>query len=189
MNLAPPPTHFESYVDVLGSAVEDVCFEGMTKAVEEAVVENEGSRDLPVAIDGTWQKRGHTSMNGVITATSFDTGKVIDVSILTKYCKCTNKSQHNPSCTANYRGSSGGMEVQGAKEIFIRSKRAYNVRYTQLGDGDSKGFCAVQEVKPYGPDCEITKLECLGQVQKRMGTRLRKIKNENKHVVRGVSGK
>lgn len=56
----------------------------MRDAVEEAVVVNYGTCDIPVAIDGTWQKRGHTSLNGVVTATSFDTGKVIDVSVMSK---------------------------------------------------------------------------------------------------------
>lgn len=71
---------------------------------------------------------------------------------------------------------------------------AYNVRYTQyLGDGDSKGFIAVQELEPYGPDHKISKLECLGHVQKRMGTRLRRLKSENKHIIlsdgKGLGGK
>lgn len=194
MNLPPPPTHFESYIDVLGTVAEDVCFQSMKNAVDEAVTGNDGIRDLPVALDGTWQKRGHTSLNGVVTATSFDTGKVIDISILSKYCKCPNKENHSETCTANYKGSSGGMEVQGAVEIFSRSKKTYDVRYTQyLGDGDSKGFTAVQEMKPYGPDCIISKLECLGHIQKRMGSRLRKLKNENKHVKlidgKGLGGK
>lgn len=51
-------------------------------------------------------------MNGVVTATSFDTGLVIDVSILTKHCTCLGKDfgNHSPLCTANYSGASGGME-------------------------------------------------------------------------------
>lgn len=44
----------------------------MKEAVEEAVTVNEGGRDLSVAVDGTWQKRGHNSQNGLITATSVD---------------------------------------------------------------------------------------------------------------------
>lgn len=79
---------------------------------------------------------------------------------------------------------SGGMEVQGAVEILSRSENAYNVRYTQyLGDGDSKGFSAVQEIQPYGPDCVLQKLECIGHIKKRMGTRLRKLKAEIKKLV------
>lgn len=107
------------------------------------MLENNGDRDVPIAIDGTWQKRGFKSLNGVVTATRFDNGQVIDLTILTKHCTCLGKdfSNHSPSCTANYRGASGGMEVQGAIYIFSRSVQSYNVRYNRyFGDGDSKGF-------------------------------------------------
>ncbi|KAM7293882.1 uncharacterized protein ISCGN_023460 [Ixodes scapularis] len=43
-----------------------------------------------------------------------------------------------------------------------------------IGDGDSKAFLAVKESKPYNKDVE--KHECVGHVQKRMGTRLRSMK-------------
>lgn len=51
------------------------------------------------------------------------------------------------------------------------------VRYTQfLGDGDSKAYKCVIESEPYR-DVQIKKVECVGHVQKRMGTRLRKLKH------------
>ncbi|GFS67705.1 hypothetical protein NPIL_601861, partial [Nephila pilipes] len=43
------------------------------EAVHEAVEENEGGRDIAVAVDGSWQKRGFSSKNGVVTVTSVDT--------------------------------------------------------------------------------------------------------------------
>ena len=179
LNLHSPPSKFSKYIEVLGSAVEDICFETMKEAVEDAVTVNEGSRDLSVATDGTWQKRGHTSLNGVITATSVDTGKVIDVAILSKHCHCKNKfdGQHEDKCSANFQGVSGGMEVAGAKQIFERSLPVNGVRYLQyLGDGDSKGYQSIIEAHPYGEDCKVSKLERIGHVQKRMGTRLRTLK-------------
>ncbi|GFW04677.1 hypothetical protein TNCV_3897291 [Trichonephila clavipes] len=36
------------------------------------------------AEDWTWQKQGYTSLNGAVTVTSIDTGKVIDAEILLK---------------------------------------------------------------------------------------------------------
>lgn len=42
-----------------------------------------------------------------------------------------------------------------------------------LGDGDSKGFQTVIKEKPYGDSVNIEKLECIGHMQKRMGSRLR----------------
>lgn len=73
------------------------------------------------------------------------------------------------------------MEVQGALDIFRNSLTAYNVRYTKyLGDGDLKSYQAVQELKPNGENVPIDKLECIGHIQKRMGTRLRRLKSSNK---------
>lgn len=57
----------------------------MKTAVFEAVEQNSESNlgmDIPIAFDATWQKRGHVSKNAVATFTSFDTGRVIDVEVL-----------------------------------------------------------------------------------------------------------
>lgn len=87
------------------------------------------------------------------------------------------------SCTKNYSGTSGGMEVAGAVAIFNRSETEYGVRYVKyLGNGDSKGFASVVESAPYGT-AKIDKLECIGHIQKRMGSRLRKLRSENKNIV------
>ncbi|GFX27317.1 uncharacterized protein TNCV_3341291 [Trichonephila clavipes] len=68
-----------------------------------------------------------------------------------------------------------GMECRGLLSIFQRSETSRKACYTQyLGDGDSKGFLTIKEAKVYG-DTEVEKLECVGHVQKRMGTRRRNI--------------
>ncbi|GFU13417.1 uncharacterized protein TNCV_3980541 [Trichonephila clavipes] len=96
------------------------------------------------------KKRAHISLNGVVTAISVDTGEVVDAEILSKKCSCNFKGNvHSDECSANYFGNSGGMEIE-----------AYE---------------AVLESKPY-KDVNIEKLECVGHVEKRMGTRLRAIK-------------
>lgn len=186
LNLPQPPSKFKSYIDVLCKSTGIVAQRSMTKAVEEAVIENknimenENPRDLSAAFDGTWQKRGFKSLNGVVTCTSVDSGKVLDIHVLSKYCICDDKDNHLIDCQSNYQGPSGGMEVVGVKEIFKRSLEKYNVRYINyLGDGDTKSYLSVIEEKPYG-DVKIKKLECLGHVQKRMGARLRKVKLEMK---------
>ncbi|GFX25746.1 uncharacterized protein TNCV_4337301 [Trichonephila clavipes] len=43
-------------------------------------------------------------------------------------------------------------------------------------DGDSKTFSSIAQKKPYGDSVPIEKIECVGHVQKRMGSRLRKLK-------------
>lgn len=102
--------------------------------------------DISAAFDGSWQKRGHRSLNGVITATSVTTGKVIDLCVFSKHCRCKNRVDqiHEINCTANYSGVSGGMEVEGVLEMFRRSQESYGVRYKYyLGDGDTKSYKSV----------------------------------------------
>ncbi|GFU59388.1 uncharacterized protein TNCV_2299511 [Trichonephila clavipes] len=133
----------------LNNATEKVAKVSMALAAAETLSFNNGNPNVPVAIDGTWQKRGHTSLNGVVTAVSVDTGKVIDAEILSRKCSCHfNGNLHSDECSANYFGNSGGMEVEGALRIFNRSEVLHNLRYTQyLGDGDSKAYKAVLDSK------------------------------------------
>ncbi|GFU99672.1 uncharacterized protein LOC101238613 [Trichonephila clavipes] len=65
------------------------------------------------------------------------------------------------------------MEVVGAYCIFERSN-VRNVQYNEYyGDGDSKGYESVKNF--YGINT-VTKLECIGHVQKRVAGRLRQLK-------------
>ncbi|GFT75644.1 uncharacterized protein NPIL_99571 [Nephila pilipes] len=73
MNLPPPPTKFTKFNNILLQAARETCEESMAEAVHDAVEENEGGRDIAVAVDGSWQKRGFSSKNGVVTVTSVDT--------------------------------------------------------------------------------------------------------------------
>ncbi|GFV88932.1 uncharacterized protein TNCV_4507061, partial [Trichonephila clavipes] len=103
---------------------------------------------LAVAVDGSWQKRGFSSKNGLVTVTSVDTGKVIDVEVFSKHCICPNKTKHFQNCKRNFEGYSGKIEVAGALSIFQRSQSLYNVRYTKyLGDGDSKALLLLSRTK------------------------------------------
>lgn len=120
------------------------------------------------------------------TVTSVDTGKVLDVESLSKYCSGCERNKgsadklnaHEQYCLKNYEGSSGGMETVAAVAVCQRSIPKRGVRYVKfLGDGDSKSFSAVLASDPYG-DVTVEKLECIGHVSKRMGTRLRKLKKK-----------
>ena len=46
-----------------------------------------GIADTGVSVDGTWQKRGFTSLNGAVAAISMDTGRILDVEVMTRYCQ------------------------------------------------------------------------------------------------------
>lgn len=86
-------------------------------------------------------------------------------------------------CKINHAGSAGSMETTGALRIFERSFTTRGLKYKDmLGDGDSSTYNAIVQSKPYGDDCIPNKLECIGHVQKRVGSRLRKLKNANKGV-------
>lgn len=86
------------------------------------------------------------------------------------------------------------METSGAIKIFVRSVNTRGLNYTSvLGDGDSSTYNSIVERKAYGEECIPNKMECIGHVQKRVGSRLRKLKNAKKAVnlidSKGVSGK
>lgn len=76
MNLAPPPRKLTAYDNLLTTAVTQVAKKSMEAAIQESIELNENSRDLCIALDGSWQKRGHTSLNGVVSATSIENCKV-----------------------------------------------------------------------------------------------------------------
>ncbi|GFX54904.1 uncharacterized protein TNCV_3318211 [Trichonephila clavipes] len=64
------------------------------------------------------------------------------------------------------KGSSSSMEPVGAYRIFERSEDHRMLRYTDYyGDGDSKAFDAVKDI--YRKD-SVTKLECIGHIQKEL---------------------
>ncbi|KAG8225463.1 hypothetical protein J437_LFUL004464 [Ladona fulva] len=73
------------------------------------------------------------------------------------------------------------MEVDAVEEMFLRSKEFHGVRYsTYVGDGDTKTFKALLDVELYGEQFKIQKSECVGHVEKHMGTRLRNVKKTAK---------
>ena len=64
--------------------------------------------------------------------------------------------------------------------MFCRSVNLHGLRYTfYIGDGDTKSFDQICKSDPY-PGHTITKGECVGHVQKRVGSRLRNVKSQYK---------
>ena len=154
----------------------------------------DGSGLCRVSLDGSWQRRGHASLHGVVTTIS--NGKCIDTEILSKFCRgCTmwNSKKGTPAydiwktehmCEINHTKSSGAMEGAGATSMFCRSVEKNNLIYEEyLGDGDTSSFKEVVDSNPYEEQGIIPKkLECVGHVQKRLGTRLRKVVKNYKRV-------
>lgn len=79
MNLPSPNRRFTQHNKFISNALVRVSDMSMREAAIQAITENNGSSDIAAAFDGTWQRRGHSSLNGVITTTAFDTGKVLNV--------------------------------------------------------------------------------------------------------------
>ncbi len=81
--------------DDLTAAYQNAAEASMKNAAER--VHNDSKEKLPqdhsialcdVSIDGTWQKRGHASLNGVVKAIS--DGLCLDKHVMSKYCKLCN---------------------------------------------------------------------------------------------------
>ncbi|GFS86834.1 uncharacterized protein NPIL_140901 [Nephila pilipes] len=121
----------------------------MRNAVEDTVKNNNSNRDITAAFDGSWQKRGHTSLNGVVSVTCLETGKVLDFECLSKYCfKCKNRSNKDHTFEKNFEGFCGRMESDDILKIFQRSERLSNVSLFLL-----KVHKNIQELSKLMPRC------------------------------------
>ena len=157
------------------------------------ILNSDDAVDTAVSVDGSWQRRGYASLNGLVTAISIDSGKCLSYECLIKKCKSCQmweakkvqdragyeKYQRTHECPVNHEGSAASMETEGALKIFQKSVVELNLYFTTyIGDGDSKAYPAVSRAEPYGPEKPVIKGECIGHVQKRVCTRLRKYKKE-----------
>ena len=186
MNLPPPLSEnaYRKTNKTFNTKIKNVSEKIMSEAVDEVRTNSQDQvSNVGISVDGTWQKRGFTSINGTVIAISLDSGKVVDADVMARFCQiCVNNKNNNiqkvHQCMLNHAGSAPMMEQAGVVRIFGRSEAKYNVRYTEyLGDGDTKSFGAVKDT--YGPNSVIKK-ECVGHVQKRVGKRLRDLKKKEK---------
>ena len=93
--------------------------------------------DIVVSCNGTWQRRGFSSLNGVVTVIASDTGKCVDYRVKLKQCtSCTSWESRKSAepdlyeqliskhdCDINHEGSAGAMEVSGLIECFMQSEK------------------------------------------------------------------
>lgn len=147
-------------------ATKDVAESTIKDAVEELhnlksyEVDDNGVLETAISCDGTWQRRGFSSLNGCVTAISMETGKILDVEPLSKVCHTCKKfegkdsleieelkADHALKCKMHYSGSAPAMGPESAKPIFKRSVTSHKLQYhTLFGGGDSKSFSAVENV-------------------------------------------
>ena len=138
-----PPMNVNSFSKSMGDIISSYrqCGEdSMNSAAEnvrqmnnEITVDNETIVDMVVSSDGAWQKRGHDSLNGVVTIIQNDVGQCIDYRVLSRKCNACSKwetkkdtvefekfvSEHE--CPINHTGSAGSMEAKGVVECFQSS--------------------------------------------------------------------
>jgi hypothetical protein len=118
----PPPTQEDKYSetqDFILSYVEKAQEQSMVGAVEEAVTEGGGTRELTVSGGGAWLTRGHSSAHGIAALCSaIKRPKVLDTTWSSKKCsKCQGAEslrhvnpdlhktfQENHHCQLNYQG-------------------------------------------------------------------------------------
>ncbi|GFX39386.1 uncharacterized protein TNCV_3861091 [Trichonephila clavipes] len=198
----PPPVAEKSYNNIINKlqlCSKEIAEASMqSAALEEVTLTN--SSDIIISGDGTWKTRGYSRV-GVCAVIGDKTGKCIDAEVISSFCKGCNswkrrtfcaykkwKILHVKECLKNHNGSAGMMETVGMIRIFQRSLSHRSVRYTSyIGDGDSKTFSSITASNPYGEDITVSKIECVGHVQKRMGTRLRKLKQMSSKLSDGKS--
>ncbi len=155
------------------SAAEDM------KVIEG--LQDDGLCHTSISVDGTWQRRGFSSLNGAVAAISMGTGKVLDVASMSRHCQgCVNINALENSISIDKF-----IELKAEHDCSIThigSVEKHGVVYSgYLGDGDSKGY---EKVKNVYPGVLVSKYECVGHVQKRVGNRLRKLKKN----VKGLKG-
>ena len=197
----PPPLRLSSWqfhMKAIEMAGKSVAKDSMDKADDEVRKDGETISDVTVSCDGTWQRRGFASKNGIWTVLIVDgpagSSKVIDTCTLSNYCdSCAKKAskmieddllewKKTHACSKNYDGSAGAMEPAGMVQIFKWSVSTRHLRYTgYLGDGDSKSYSAVtKNDPPLYRGKNVLKYECCHHVQKCMGKTLADKVNEYK---------
>ena len=144
-----------------------------------------------------WQRRGHSLLNGVVTVISADTRNCFESCIMSKHCDACNYWEDKKNsesdkydnfmpthkCNINHIGSAGSVEESGLKVCFMTSIKTNKLQYTDyIGDWDSKSYNDIYHADPYR-GIVVNKLECIGHIQKRVGTRLRNLKAANTKTV------
>ena len=93
MNLPKPMTanNYDKIVNRLNVVAKEVANETMTDVSENLLSKSKDpNHDTvidTVSCDGSWQKRGYSSLNGVVTVISMDNGKILDIEPMTRTCK------------------------------------------------------------------------------------------------------
>ena len=197
MNIPPPMTQ-QSFGDIQDnnviSSYKQAAEDNMKNAAAELQHGTDEIVNTAISTDGTWQRRGFSSLNGAVTIIDNSNGKCIDYCVKTKNCLAfklwknktgpkAEKFRKTHKCLLNRTGASGMMESDGILDCFKSSMETRKLRYlTYIGDGDTKSFLNVVNADSY-PGYTIKKSECVGHVQKRCGKKLLQFKSTCKDMM------
>lgn len=158
---------YDNIVKSISSITAAVREQSMKKAAadEQRVATEKGETSgLTVSGDGSWRKRGFSSLFGVATLIGWFTGKILDVLVKSKYCKACEfwskkegtaeyekwAESHYDNCQSNHEGWAGKMEVEAIVNMFSRSEALHGLKYKYyIGDSDSKTFKGILDTEPY----------------------------------------
>ena len=197
MNLVPPVNkntfkNTMKRIEKVSQEETDGVMNEETKRLKRgAKGENLEVKKLAVTVDETCQKRGFSSKNGAIFATSVETERVLSYKVLSVvYYDCCSKpalkqgsgvrewwESYKSNCTINH-DHQVGIWRQKVPVVFFRSveKRGL-VCSIMVGDGEIVCNAAVvNALKKKYEDTQVMKEECVGHIQKRIGTSLREYK-------------
>ena len=115
------------------------------QSVHKRVFKENKNIDDSVSFDGTWAKRGFTSLTGVVFVISIDTYEVLDYHVLsTSYQKCAlrqskcgdDEFEHRKierkamnNCDIHFGASSPTMQSEGGNVVWEQSLSTHNRRY------------------------------------------------------------
>ena len=168
---------YDKFVKAIDTAVSNVCVHSITNPVveEKRLSEQKGiNNGISVSGDGSWRKRGFSSLFGVTTRIGSFSGKIVDIIVKSKYCMSCEfwslkgtaeyeewKTDLENQCSSKHAGSAGKMVVRLIIEMFSRSEALHNVKYcTYIGDGDSKIYKGIVDAQGY-PDFTVKKKSAL----------------------------
>ena len=88
LNMPPPMTQTScnNMSNIIKAASKSVAVKSISDAAA-CLRKGEKTADIGVSVNGTWQQKGFSSTLVVVTAILIDTGKALDVSIVSKCCK------------------------------------------------------------------------------------------------------
>ena len=172
MDLPPPvrPKSYSLHNNILHQFVQNVRM-GSSKVASVQLHRLQGADpnetiNVIFTCGGSWFHRGFVAPYGMVAVISWETGHVLDMTVLSKSCKeaestmCSKSEEflewmakHQDSCNSNYTGSSPGREAEGASILWARSVEKHKLRYTVvISDGDTK---TISSEYPYGTDIDI----------------------------------